>query len=151
MNPFQSNHRLRRFDRLNTHRGRVKSVCIACHKYIKYSKNTVSLLICVGICRYKEYIFHLKKFQLWKKLASLWLEGESFFALEEVDDDDFILASSAIKAGARVLTTAFRLDSCVRDWTAGEIKMKRQTKSQHFADCKVSHNISIKIEEKNVM
>lgn len=44
---------------------------------------------------------------------------------EEVDDEDFILASSASKAGARVLTTASRSDWFDRDWTARGTKRER--------------------------
>lgn len=41
---------------------------------------------------------------------------------EEEDAEDFILASSASKAGARVLTTASRSDCFDRDWTARRTK-----------------------------
>lgn len=46
--------------------------------------------------------------------------GEDLAALLSVEEteQDFILANSAIKAGASVLTTADRSDSSVRDWTA---------------------------------
>lgn len=52
---------------------------------------------------------------------------ESFVVVEEDDeeDDGFILASSASRAGARVLTTASRSDCGVKDWTARESKIKR--------------------------
>lgn len=52
-------------------------------------------------------------------------EVDSFFAVEEdegEEEEDFILASSASKAGARVLTTASRSDCLDRDCTAGEEK-----------------------------
>ena len=39
------------------------------------------------------------------------------------EEDDLIFASSASKAGARVLTTASKSDCFDRDWTAREMKI----------------------------
>lgn len=50
-------------------------------------------------------------------------EDEEGFSPTEDDDVDFILASSASKAGARVLTTVSRSDCLDRLWTAGGTKM----------------------------
>lgn len=52
---------------------------------------------------------------------------ESFVVVEEDDEEDegFILASSASKAGARVLTMASRSDCGVKDWIARGTKIKR--------------------------
>lgn len=43
---------------------------------------------------------------------------ERFASLDEAEAEDFILASSASKAGARVLTTASRSDCFDKDWTS---------------------------------
>lgn len=51
-------------------------------------------------------------------LPAVCVDEEGFPPLEEEDEEDFILASSASKAGARVLTTASRSDCFDRDWTA---------------------------------
>lgn len=44
---------------------------------------------------------------------------------DDGDDEDFNLASSASKAGARVLTTASRSDIFDRDWRARRTRTKR--------------------------
>lgn len=50
---------------------------------------------------------------------------ERFTSLDEEEEEDFIFASSASKAGAKVLTTASRSDCFVRVWTARKPKQKR--------------------------
>lgn len=47
---------------------------------------------------------------------------ERFTSLDEEEAEDFIFASSASKAGARVLTTASRSDCFDRVWTARKPK-----------------------------
>lgn len=49
----------------------------------------------------------------------------SFAEEEDEEEEDFILASSASKAGARVLTTASRSDCVARDWEASRTKITR--------------------------
>lgn len=75
------------------------------------------------------------------KLASVFCRlAFEVEATEEGDDkdEDFILASSASKVGARVLTTASRSDCCARDWTAREQDEEHQTELCQFAVCNVS-------------
>lgn len=66
-------------------------------------------------------------------LLFCWLvsEVESFFALD-VEDDGFILTSSASKAGASVLTTDSRSDCCVRDFTSEGIETEKKNQALSF-------------------
>lgn len=53
--------------------------------------------------------------------------------VEDEEDEGLILASSAIKAGARVFTMSFRSDCSDRDWTTRGKKIKQcHTKSHYF-------------------
>lgn len=75
------------------------------------------------------------------ELASLFffrpgfpLEGFAvhlFLAVEE-EEEDFILASSASKAGARVLTMVSRSDCVDRERTARETEKKKVSEKLHF-------------------
>lgn len=77
------------------------------------------------------------------ELASLFffrpgfpLEGfavDFFLAVEEdEEEEDFILASSASKAGARVLTMVSRSDCVDRERTARETEKKKVSEKLHF-------------------
>lgn len=46
-------------------------------------------------------------------------------------EKDFIFANSAMSAGASVLTTAVRSDSCVKDWAAKGMKRTSKKISVH--------------------
>lgn len=54
----------------------------------------------------------------WTLLLSVLVSGDESLFAREVEEDGFILVSSASKAGARVFTTASRSDCCVRDCTS---------------------------------
>lgn len=75
------------------------------------------------------------------ELASLFffrpgfpLEGFAvhFFLAVEEEEEDFILASSASKAGARVLTMVSRSDCVDRERTARETEKKKVSEKLHF-------------------